>query len=89
MPKTQVSVTSTAADQPTDRESDSRCLSPLRRKTSELEGEPTKGSKKSQGLSRFNDVRRRLHCHKHIYALKNRFVTLFYTIYLLLNTQLP
>jgi hypothetical protein len=48
IPKPQVSVTSTAADKPTDREADSRCLSPLRRKTSELEGEPTKGSKRSQ-----------------------------------------
>jgi hypothetical protein len=69
MPKPQVSATSTAADQPTDREADSRYLSPLRRKTSEMEGEPTKGSKKSQV---FNLVLlRRLHCHKHFYALEH------------------
>jgi hypothetical protein len=39
MPKPQNSATSTAADQSTDREADYKCLSPLRRKTSKLEGE--------------------------------------------------
>jgi hypothetical protein len=50
MPKPQYFATSTAADQPTDRQADSRCLSLLRRKTSKLKGEPTKGSKKSHAI---------------------------------------
>jgi hypothetical protein len=77
MPKPQVSAYSIAADQPTDREADSKCLSPLRRKTSELEGDPTKGSIKAkdcQDLAGFNDVFRcRLHLYKHIYARKHCF----------------
>jgi hypothetical protein len=39
IPKPLVSATSTAADQPTNREAYYRCLSALQRKTSELEGE--------------------------------------------------
>jgi hypothetical protein len=37
--KAKVSAISTAADQPTDREADYRCLNPLQRKTSKLEGD--------------------------------------------------